>query len=252
MKINAEKHIGRVLFVVEGSHTEFILLRRIFCNLFGYSYIEKRRNRPTYFCSRQDPNSQVAVINTKDSNIKEISDNDDFLDEIMDVLQNEYHFPVDRSAIYYLFDRDPESNTDVQRIQHYIETLTDPYDNADFYKAGQLLLSYPSIESYTISNFVTDAKSVTMSLGAEAKTYIGQHREIQTNKLSRSTILHAAREFLQYLIDEGLEDWDIDHFSPTSSAIFAKQEERYRQGNGFRVFSMLTLAFLQMGILEIE
>lgn len=41
MKINRGKHIGRVLFIVEGSHTEFVLLRRIFCNLLGYSYLER-------------------------------------------------------------------------------------------------------------------------------------------------------------------------------------------------------------------
>lgn len=53
MRLNKEKHIGRVLFIVEGSHTEFSILRRIFCNLLGYSYIEKRRNKPTYFTSTQ-------------------------------------------------------------------------------------------------------------------------------------------------------------------------------------------------------
>lgn len=45
MKLNKDKHIGRVLFIVEGSQTEFSILRRIFCKILGYSYIEKRRNR---------------------------------------------------------------------------------------------------------------------------------------------------------------------------------------------------------------
>lgn len=48
MKLNKDKNIGRVLFIVEGSQTEFSILKRIFCNLLGYDYIEKRRNRPTY------------------------------------------------------------------------------------------------------------------------------------------------------------------------------------------------------------
>ena len=43
MKLNKNKSIGRVLFIVEGSRTEFSILRRIFCNILGYSYIEKRR-----------------------------------------------------------------------------------------------------------------------------------------------------------------------------------------------------------------
>jgi hypothetical protein len=252
MKINREKRIGRILFIVEGSQTEFVLLRRIFCNLLGYSYLEKRRSRPTFFVSKQDVYSQVAVINTRESNIRDISENDDYLDEVMDVLRETYHFPVDQSAIYYLFDRDPKSNLNVPLIQHYIETLTDPYDNADNYRAGQLLLSYPSIESFTISNFVDDTKSVRFRLGSEAKAYIGEHPKIQNNKLSEDTLVHAAREFLQYLTAEGLDDWDMDHFAPTSASIFTKQEADYLEGPGFKSFSMLTLAFLQMGLLELE
>ena len=252
MKINREKHIGRVLFIVEGSHTEFVLLRRIFCNLLGYSYLEKRRNRPDFFVSPQDKYSQVAVINTLESNIRDISENDAYLDEVMDLLRERYHFPVDQSAIYYLFDRDPKSNLDVPLIQHYIETLTDPYDNAGNEKAGQLLLSYPSIESYTISSFVDHSNLLRFPLGSDSKTYIGQHPDIQMNKLSEDTLLHAAQEFLQFLMAEGLKDWDMYRFSPTSSAIFTRQETYFSEGPGFKLFSMLTLAFLQMGLLELE
>ena len=251
MKINREKHIGRVLFIVEGSQTEFTLLRRVFCNVLGYSYLEKRRNRPDFFVSTQDKYSQVAVINTREINIRDISENDSYLDEVMDMLRENYSFPVDSSAIYYLFDRDPKSNLNVPLIQHYIETLVDPYDNPDSYKAGQLLLSYPSIESYSISCFVDNASLLRFSLGANTKTYIGQHLNIQMNKLSSDTLIHAAQEFFQFLITEGIDDWDIDHFAPTSSIIFARQQE-YLAGQGFKLFSMLTLAFLQMGILEIE
>ena len=152
MRLNKDKRIGRVLFIVEGSQTEFSILKRIFCNLLGYSYIEKRRNKPNYFTSTKDRFSQVAVINTRESNIRDISENESYLDDVFDVLREQYRFPVDQSAIYYLFDRDPKSNTDFELIKTYILSLANPYENGD-YKAGQLLLSYPSIESYIISNF---------------------------------------------------------------------------------------------------
>ena len=82
MKLNKDKRIGRILFVVEGSQTEFSILKRIFSNILGYTYIEKRRNKLTYFTSEKDRYSQVAIINTKDSNIKDISENEDYLDEV--------------------------------------------------------------------------------------------------------------------------------------------------------------------------
>lgn len=250
MKFNKEKRIGRVLFIVEGSHSEFSILRRIFCNLLGYSYIEKRRNKPTCFVSTQDRFSQVAVINTRESNIKDISENETYLDDVFDVLREQYQFPVDQSAIYYLFDRDPESNTNVDLIEEYIFSLANPYDN-DSYKAGQLLLSYPSIESYTISNFKNETCSLRFNLGSEAKSYIGENTDIQLNKITPETLFKATLEFLKYLESEQIT-FDIDAFSEASHSIFTKQETEYLSGQGFRVFSMLTLAFLQMGIIELD
>lgn len=249
MKINKDKHIGRVLFIVEGSQTEFSILRRIFCNLLGYSYIEKRRNRPTYFTSNQDRFSQVAVINTRESNIRDISENETYLDDVFDVLREQYQFPVDQSAIYYLFDRDPKSNTDSALIERYILSLADPYDNDDGYKAGQLLLSYPSVESYIISNFVDCANGLHFQLGKDAKTYIGENTDIQMNKMSEETLARAANEFLFYLESEQIH-FDIDGFAPASHEVFTRQEHEYLLGNGFRLFSMLTLALLQLGIIE--
>lgn len=251
MKLNKEKHIGRVLFIVEGSQTEFSILRRIFCNLLGYSYIEKRRNKPTYFTSTQDRFSQVAVINTRESNIRDISENETYLDDVFDVLREQYQFPVDQSAIYYLFDRDPKSNTDSVLIEKYILSLANPYDNDDGYKAGQLLLSYPSIESYIISNFKDETSLLRFQLGKDAKTYIGANTDIQINKISEETLMKAAFEFLRYLKSEQIF-FDIDEFSEASYAVFTKQEAEYLSGAGFRVFSMLTLAFLQMGIIEFD
>ncbi len=249
MRLNKDKRIGRVLFIVEGSQNEFSILKRIFCNLLCYSYIEKRRNRPSYFTRDSDPDSCVAVINTRESNIRDISENEEYLDTIFDILREEYHFPVDQSAIYYLFDRDPLSNNNTNLIENYIDILSNPYDNDEF-KAGQLLLSYPSIESYNISHFRENTYTIRFSLGNDAKAYIGNNNDIQINKITEATLLHATEEFLKYL--EIMEiPLDIDDFRSASQTIFTEQEKEFRCGIGFKAFSMLTLAFLQMGILEI-
>ncbi len=250
MKINKEKRIGRVLFIVEGSRTEFSILKQIFCNLLGYSYIEKRRNKPSRFINNNDRFSQIAVINTRESNISDISENETYLNDLFDFLSMEYKFRVDQSAIYYLFDRDPESNTKPDLIEEYISSLADPYDNDD-YKAGQLLLSYPSIESYIISNFKTDVCDLRFGLGKELKSYIGENTDIQMNKITEDTLLKATDEFLKYLEKEQIE-FDIDDFAPTSLSIFEKQESEYNKNSKYRLFSMLTLAFIQMGIIVLD
>lgn len=252
MRVNRDKRIGRVLFVVEGSKTEFVVLRRIFINIFGYSYYARKRTEPDFFVKENDPYSKVAVINTKESNIRDISENEDFLDEVMDMLREKYHFPVDQSAVYYLFDRDPDSNKDPNLIRRYIEDLKNPYENDNYYKAGQLLLSYPCVESYMFSSFKERSYDIRCFIGADLKRSMGQNKDIQINKLSESTLFHATREFIDYLKDEGITNFDLDDFSPVSSAVFEKQENYFNNDEGFRLFSMLTLAFLQMGIIELD
>ena len=121
IELNTEKSIGRVLFIVEGSRTEFVILRKIFCDILKYEYVEKRRNQPDTFVSRNNSHSKVAVINTKESNITDITDSEQYLDNLFEMLNDKYDFPVDQSAIYYLFDRDPKSNTDKDKILDYFQ-----------------------------------------------------------------------------------------------------------------------------------
>lgn len=102
MKLNKDKRIGRVLFIVEGSRYEFVLLKRIFCNILGFSYIEKRRNKADYYVRENDSYSRIAVINTQESNIKDITDNETYLENIYSTLIEDYKFPIDESAVYYL------------------------------------------------------------------------------------------------------------------------------------------------------
>ena len=78
--------------------------------------------------------------------------------------------------------------------------------------------------------------------GSELKTYIGENKNIQFNKFNESIVLNAADEFLKYLFNEKL-NYDLDDFSPTSKEIFSRQEKEYK------LFSMLTLAFMQLGII---
>lgn len=250
MKINKDRHIGRVLFIVEGSKTEFNIMRRIFCNIFKYEYIEKRRNRPDAFISPSDRNSTVAVVNTRESNIKDITDHKEYLDAVFDMLREQYQFPVDKSAIYYVFDRDPKSNKDTDRIQEYICNLNNPYGDEDGMGVGQLLLSYPSVESYIISNFCEGSYRIVLKLGTDAKEYIGTRKEIQLNKINEETLLCATREFVDFLAMEELK-WDIDNFGEVSRELFNRQEMRYLRGAGFNLFSMLTLAFLQLSMIEL-
>ncbi|WP_242860911.1 hypothetical protein [Defluviitalea phaphyphila] len=250
MKINKDKSIGRVLFIVEGSKTEFSLLRRIFCNILGYEYIEKRRNRADFFQNKNKSSSKVAVINTEQSNISDILDENDYLDDIFATLVTEYNFPIDRSAIYYLFDRDPISNVDINLIEKLLNDLKNPYENEDL-RGGLLLLSYPSVEAYIVSSFNEDTHNIEFSLGSDVKAYIASNNHMQLNKLSENTIEKAAYELIKYIEGQGIK-MDIDYFGETNSEIFYKQEEYFKIHSKYKLISLLSVAFIQLGIIEIE
>ena len=71
------------------------------------------------------------------------------------------------------------------------------------------------------------------------------------NKISEETLRIATEEFMAYLqyIDQ---KWDIDDFSKTSRLIFDMQEEKYASSGGYDLFSMLTLSFIQLGVIEVD
>lgn len=44
IKLNKNKRIGKVLFIVEGEKTEFLILRKIFTTIFDYQLEMEKRN----------------------------------------------------------------------------------------------------------------------------------------------------------------------------------------------------------------
>jgi len=253
MKINKDKSIGRVLFIVEGGRTEFSLLRRIFCNVLGYEFIEKKRNkdRAVLYKSRNISTSKIAVINTEESNISFICDENGYLDNVIEMLISEFKFPIDDTSIYYIFDRDPKSNVDAALIRKLIAQLKNRYENDDM-RGGLLLLSYPSIESYVVSNFIDDAHLKQFALGEEVKAFIAtKNAQIQYNKITDKTIERAANEMMNYIKSEKL-DFDIDDVSPINMAIFESQEKGYSHFKAYNLVSLLSVALIDLGIIEIE
>lgn len=112
---NKDKRIGKILFIVEGLEDEMYILHKIFTQIFNYQYEKLNRllkYRP--YNTKDNAHSSIFVINTKESNIKDIKDADGYLDELFIKLINEYKFPVDKAAIFYVFDRDNKSNTDIK------------------------------------------------------------------------------------------------------------------------------------------
>ena len=159
MELITNKRIGKVLLIVEGGKHEFNLMKRIFVDILGFTQIEKRRGNAKYYVRSGESHSVIAVINTKTSNISSINE-EQYLDAIFEELIEQHDFDVNNAAIYYLFDRDPESNTNKQLIMGLINILKNSRENDDNMRGGMLILSYPSIEAYEISNFLNNKMGI--------------------------------------------------------------------------------------------
>ena len=64
----------------------------------------------------------------------------------------------------------------------WIQTLNaTPVISSSFHETT--VARYPSIESYIISNFKDKTSTLRFQLGKDAKAYIGENADIQTNKI---------------------------------------------------------------------
>ena len=250
---SSNKRIGKVLFIVEGIKTEINILHKIFTNIFDYQY-EKldRLDRYRPYNRKENPLSSIFVINTEESNIKDIKDANGYLDDLFIRLINEYRFPVDKAAIYYIFDRDNKSNTDKVIIQELLYKLNNSREsNEDYDKQGLLLLSYPSVESFVATNYIKDSFEIGIDTGKELKQYLNA-RNINYQKINRDTFKLAAEEMDKSLKCMGITEYDLDDFRDTNLEIFDYQEHNYEKNKEYRIFSLVCLALIDLGLIIIE
>ena len=258
MVINEDKSIGTVIFIVEGQQFEFSIIDRIFTRIFHYEYHEKRRGKSKYLNKGKNPLSRVFVMNAESSNLNSIS-NEAYLDTLYEELSREFGINIDDAAIFFIFDRDPISNTknnsdsDEDKYAKLHAYYANPWENDDNRIGGQLLLSYPSLESYEISNFEDDSHLLEYGLGSELKTFIGkeEHRNIQLNKMSLETIAHATKEFIDFINEQNISV-DIDDLSNIPLEVYNFEEKFYEQHSKYRVLSLLTIAFIQLGMIKLD
>lgn len=249
MELIKNKRIGKILLIVEGGKHEFSLIKKIFEDILGYKRIEKRRNRENYYVSQTDSHSIVGVINTKTSNIGSI-DEKEYLDNIFAELIEKYDFDLTNAAIYYVFDRDPESNKDKELIRKFIRTLKNSRENDDNMLGGALILSYPAIEAYEVSNFISNSYHLCAKLGIDVKKYINDNaKDISMNKINEETILHACMELKKCLAENNIE-LDYDDFSNTNEAVFEAEEENFKSWDSYFLLSMMSVIFLDLGIIR--
>jgi len=251
IKTVENKKIGKVLFVVEGIKDEMVILHKIFTEIFDYQYEKKdRTDKYKPYNLKANPSSSVFVINTKESNIEYIDDTDGYLDQLFQSLINEYDFPVDKAAIFYIFDRDVKSNTKQNLFYDLLSRLGNSRESNELFEQGLLLLSYPCIESFIFSCYEKDSFNTEIEIGKQLKQLLHE-KSWSSQKLNSEAVMNATIEMLKAFEEMGVI-FDVDAFGESNRAIFDYQENYYQSCKKFRILSLICIALLDLGLIEIE
>lgn len=250
--LNKNKSIGKVLYIVEGNKTEPYILRKMFANIFDYQVRTVLRNKKyKIYNSKTNPTSQVFVINTEESNIKYIDKDNEFLNNLFKELIEGYDFDIDNAAIYYLFDRDNQSNTDSLFIKGLLKSLTNARENKGYLRQGLLLLSYPSVESFTLSNFEQASFLKSFNIGKKLKKYLDQ-KKINHKNITEETIIHAVGELFNALLYMNINSFNIDSFFNCNMDVFVFEESKYAKDSEFMALSLICVSLIDLGIIEVD
>jgi len=249
-KIIKDKNIGSVLYIVEGSKREFTILRTVFNKVLGYKEIYGASRNGRNYCTyekEEESNSRIYIINTENSNISTIQDENGFVEkQLEEIKQAGFDFDYEDIPIYYLFDCDRQE--DYKIIEKLIQSFNnsrEPNPENEFNSiGGLLLLSYPSIESFIISNYEKDVYNLRI---VDVKQYIND-KKYNDNKLSIDTLNNAFVEMVKSIMHLDISKIDIDNFKETNETIYLKE---IKENNNI-LLSLLLMSFIDLGIVELE
>ncbi|MDO4987175.1 MAG: hypothetical protein Q4E46_02580, partial [Candidatus Saccharibacteria bacterium] len=123
------------------------------------------------YVAKANSRSRFVLINTENSPITTIGKHDDYRNNIYKTLVTVYNVDLTNSPVYYIWDRDRESNNKTV-VYSLLQKLYNPYGDDKFnYENGLLLLSYPALEAYKISCFSKTKSTARL----KPKIYCARH-----------------------------------------------------------------------------
>lgn len=250
-KIDKSKNIGNVIFFVEGGRTdtggtELRLLKKIFSDILGYEVRELRRGCDEFIGHGSNPYSRVFALNLPKNQLTQLTD--DSLDELFRRLKDEFDIKPEDCPIFFLYDRDYLSYKPNELRGRYIKRYTDPYGDENG-NQGQLLLSYPAVESYLLSCIQDDVYLQSYFLGKDVKPELARIGFSEENVETEEHLIHATAEMDKGLDSLGLDTYDLDNLAPTLLGAYDAQQGKHTADGTFSLLSFVSMALLELGII---
>ena len=267
--IDKTKNIGNVIFVVEGGRpetggTELRLLKKIFADILDYEVQELRRGSEEFIGHGKNSQFHVFALNLPKNQLTAL--NEEALDELFCRLKEDFDIKPEDCPIFFLYDRDVLSYHRNELRGKYVKKYTDPYGNESG-DQGQLLLSYPSVESFLLSCIRDNACMNNACMGRDAKTLLKNaicHEDADINNLHQRIVnlvfsedaFEAEKRLIRSIneMDKGLDligagAYDLDNLGPTMLNVYDAQQQKYNSENTFTVLSLIGMALLELGVI---
>lgn len=250
-KIDKSKNIGNVIFVVEGGRpdtggTELRLLKKIFSDVLEYEVQELRRGCDEFIGHGSNPQFRVFALNLPKNQLTQMTD--EALDGLYRRLNEEFKIKPEDCPIFFLYDRDFLSYKPNELRGKYVTKYTDPYSNESG-NQGQLLLSYPSVESYLLSCIQDDVFLQSYFLGKDVKPELIKLDFSEESIDNEDHLIHAATEMDKGLNSFGVEQYDLDNLAPTLLEVYDGQQQQYKTNEKFSLLSLISMALLELGVI---
>ncbi len=269
-RIDKTKNIGNVIFVVEGGRpetggTELRLLKKIFSDILGYTVQELRRGSDEFICHGEYSQFHVFALNLPKNQLTQL--NEDSIDLLFQRLRNEFRIKPEDCPIFFLYDRDVLSYKPNELRAKYVKKYTDPY-STDAGDQGQLLLSYPAIESFLLSCLKENTVATSCKLGNEAKALLTKeicpngssdftdiHQKTvdlvfsEDSSVAENRLIHSINEMNAGLVHIGSPSYDPDNLAPLLLNVYDYQQNKYKNEDTFSLISLVGMALLELGII---
>ncbi|MBQ6863991.1 MAG: hypothetical protein IJO14_07115 [Clostridia bacterium] len=249
-KIDKARNIGNVIFVVEGGRkdggTELRLLKKIFSDILEYEVRELRRGCEEFIGYGSNPYSRVFALNLPKNQLTQLTD--DSLDALFRRLKLEFNIKPEDCPVFFLYDRDFLSYKPNELRGGYVKKYTDPYGDEKG-NQGQLLLSYPAVESYLLSCIQDDVHLQSYFLGRDIKPELAKLDFNAEHVNTQEHLLHAVTEMDKGLHSFGLDTYDPDHLAPVLLGAYDAQQNKYKTDGAFSLLSLISMALLELGII---
>lgn len=246
MRINKNKRIGNVIFVVEGKKSEPKLIRDVFQKIFGFDVYQTNKNEDLIRLGKStDIYSKVVIITNNKPQIKCVLNETDYIDNLFGLL-TKHNISHDDSAIYYIFDKD---DNDEESIISLMDKFTNSRDNEGFEMNGLFLISYPCIESFYANCFIENHQAES-SKSLKKFVNLNKYRIID-----ESALLNGVTNFYNIVTKDfkiQFDEFDFDNFGKVNNKIFKAEKDYFLKYKMYKTLSLVFVCLFDLDLVALE